>query len=154
MTSFIRMQSPFGELELVGDEDELLAISFTPNFAPGAVAKKTPVLKRAESQLLEYFAGKRKHFDLPLKVAGTPFERAVWRELAAIPYGKTVTYGEIARAIGNPKACRAVGMANHRNRLPIVIPCHRVIGSGGKLTGYAGGLPVKEYLLNLERGIN
>lgn len=154
MTSFIRMQSPFGELELVGDEDELLAISFTPDFAPGAVEKKTPVLKRAESQLLEYFAGKRKHFDLPLKLAGTPFERAVWRELAAIPYGKTVTYGEIARAIGNPKACRAVGMANHRNRLPIVIPCHRVIGSGGKLTGYAGGLPVKEYLLNLERGIN
>lgn len=154
MNSFIRMQSPLGELELVGDREELLAISFTRNFAPGAVEKKTPVLERTESQLHEYFAGKRKSFDLPLKLAGTPFERAVWRELAAIPYGKTVTYGEVAKAIGNPKACRAVGMANHRNRLPIVIPCHRVIGSGGKLTGYAGGLPVKEYLLNLEREIN
>jgi methylated-DNA-[protein]-cysteine S-methyltransferase len=149
MISFIRMQSPLGELELVSDQEELLAISF-----PGAVEKKTPVLERTESQLREYFAGKRKRFDLPLKLTGTPFELAVWRELAAIPYGKTVTYGEVAKAIGNPKACRAVGMANHRNRFPVVISCHRVIGSDGKLTGYAGGLPAKIFLLNLESGIN
>ena len=99
----------------------------------------------------EYFAGKRTSFDLPLEPEGTPYRKKVWQVLTEIPYGQTMTYGEIARRTGNPQASRAVGGANHHNPIPIVIPCHRVIGAGGKLTGYAGGLPRKEFLLALER---
>ncbi len=98
-----------------------------------------------------YFAGEREEFDLPLAPEGTPFQQEVWRRLCAIPYGETISYGELARRIGNPQASRAVGLANGSNPIPIVIPCHRVIGSNGKLTGYGGGLPIKEKLLALER---
>ena len=103
------------------------------------------------SQLNEYFAGTRKSFDLPLKFDGTEFQNRVWRELQNIPYGKTISYKELAEKTGNIKACRAVGMANNKNPLPIIIPCHRVVGSNGKLTGYAGGLEVKKFLLELEQ---
>ena len=111
----------------------------------------SPLLLEAERQLSEYFAGNRKTFDLPLKPEGTVFQRAVWNALCAIPYGETRSYGEIAAQIGAPKACRAVGMTNHRNPLPILIPCHRVIGADGSLTGYGGGLDKKRFLLELER---
>jgi len=103
------------------------------------------------SQLDSYFAGGLKQFDLPLAPEGTPFQLKVWQRLCEIPYGETMSYGELARRIGNPNASRAVGLANGANPIPIVIPCHRVIGSNGKLTGYGGGLPIKEKLLALER---
>ena len=105
----------------------------------------------ATIQLDEYFQGKRTTFSLPFKLTGTPFQLAVWKELQNIPYGKTTSYKEIAQKINKPKACRAVGMANNKNPLPIIIPCHRVIGSNGKLIGYAGGLKLKNYLLELEK---
>ena len=105
---------------------------------------------KAKTELTEYFAGQRKSFDLPLEPKGTAFQQSVWRALCEIPYGETVSYGQIAERIGNKKACRAVGMANNRNPIAIIIPCHRVIGAGGKLTGYAGGLDKKEFLLELE----
>ena len=104
----------------------------------------------AARQLSEYFSGARTEFDLPLAPEGTEFQRTVWRRLQDIPYGETIAYGELARRVGNPKASRAVGAANGANRIPIVIPCHRVIAANGKLTGFGGGLPIKEALLSLE----
>jgi len=112
--------------------------------------RETKVIKQAAAQLTEYFAGKRKVFDLPLEFRGTDFQKSVWEALLEIPWGETKTYGEIAKRIGNPKAQRAVGMANNRNPIAVICPCHRVIGQDGSLTGYAGGLGRKEYLLKLE----
>ncbi len=109
-----------------------------------------PLLQEAARQLAAYFAGRLRRFELPLRPAGTPFEQRVWAALREIPYGQVRSYGAIAARIGSPKAARAVGRANHGNPLPIVIPCHRVIGASGALTGYGGGLPIKEYLLRLE----
>ena len=106
----------------------------------------------AKRQLAAYFAGQLTAFDLPLAPAGTPFQRRVWDELRRVPHGQTVSYGELARRIGQPNACRAVGLANGRNPLSIIVPCHRVVGANGKLIGYAGGMPRKEALLALERG--
>lgn len=112
--------------------------------------KESSLIKNAYRQLVEYFNKQRKTFDLPLAPEGTEFQMKVWKALSDIPYGKTRSYKEIAIAIGNPKAVRAVGMANNKNPIPIIIPCHRVIGSDGKLVGYGGGLEIKEYLLKLE----
>ena len=112
---------------------------------------ETPLLKEAFAQLNEYFTGTRTEFHLPLAPQGTPFQQAVWKTLCTIPYGETRSYLQIAQLIGNPKACRAVGMANHKNPIGIIIPCHRVIGKNGKLTGYAGGLDKKANLLLLEQ---
>lgn len=143
------IETPIGPLTLQADEAAVTAIRF------GAVGAQdaSPLLDAAEAQLREYFAGARRTFDLPLAPHGTAFQQRVWMVLRAIPYGETRTYGELAAAIGSPNASRAVGMANHRNPIPIVIPCHRVIGANGTLTGYAGGLEVKRKLLALE-GIN
>ena len=117
----------------------------------GFAVAETPLIKKAAAQLSEYFAGKRTKFDLPLAPPGTEFQRAAWRALETIPFGETRCYGDIAAQIGNPKACRAVGMANNRNPIVIIIPCHRVIGRDGSLTGYGGGLDIKQYLLDLEK---
>lgn len=114
--------------------------------------KETVLLKDAGNQLQEYFVGKRKKFVLPFKPTGTEFQKKVWRALQTIPYSETRSYGEVAKMIENPKAVRAIGMANNRNPISIFIPCHRVIGADGKLVGYGGGLDIKKYLLNLERG--
>jgi len=114
------------------------------------VRKETVLIKKAAAQLDEYFCGKRKVFELPLVLHGTVFQVRVWNALKKIPFGKTRSYGEIAAMIGNPKACRAVGMANNRNPVAIIVPCHRVIGSDGSLTGYGGGLELKRNLLKLE----
>lgn len=119
-----------------------------PDPSPEALA----LWEKARGELAEYFAGGRRSFDLPLRAAGTPFQRAVWAELLKIPYGETRTYGELARAVGRPSAARAVGGACHVNPICILIPCHRVIGAGGALTGFAGGIEVKRSLLELERG--
>ena len=117
---------------------------------PRIMCRGTPLLAEARRQLLAYLAGELREFNLPLSPAGTQFQRQVWEELRKVPYGGTVSYGELARRVGRPKAARAVGQANHNNPIPIIIPCHRVVGSGGALTGYAGGLEIKEKLLRLE----
>lgn len=136
-------------LYLVATETHLINIQFTQ--PQKALLQTTELLSMATIQLDEYFQGKRTTFSLPFKLTGTPFQLAVWKELQNIPYGQTTSYKEIAQKINKPKACRAVGMANNKNLLPIIIPCHRVIGSNGKLIGYAGGLKLKNYLLELEK---
>lgn len=113
--------------------------------------KVTPLLEKAAVQISEYLAGERKEFALPLTLEGSEFAMKVWREMATIPFGEVRTYGELAQAIGRPGAARAVGQACNRNPIPIIVPCHRVVGAGGRLTGYAGGLGLKERLLELER---
>lgn len=113
--------------------------------------KETPLLKEAHRQLMEYFEKKRKNFELPLMPEGTDFQKKVWEALRTIPYGETRSYGEIARQIGNEKACRAVGGANNKNPIMIFIPCHRVIGADGSMVGFGGGLPAKKYMLKLEK---
>ena len=135
-------------LYLVATETHLINIQFTQ--PQKALLQTTELLSMATIQLDEYFQGKRTTFSLPFKLTGTPFQLAVWKELQNIPYGQTTSYKEIAQKINKPKAYRAVGMANNKNPLPIIIPCHRVIGSNGKLIGYAGGLKLKNYLLELE----
>lgn len=112
--------------------------------------RETPLLREAKSQLDAYFAGQLKEFSLPLAPQGTDFQMKVWKALSTIPYGKVITYGQLAEKIGNVKASRAVGMSNSKNPLPVIIPCHRVIGTGGKLVGYTGGLDIKEKLLQIE----
>ena len=136
-------------LYLVATETHLINIQFTQ--PQKALLQTTELLSMATIQLDEYFHGKRTTFSLPFKLTGTPFQLAVWKELQNIPYGQTTSYKEIAQKINKPKAYRAVGMANNKNPLPIIIPCHRVIGSNGKLIGYAGGLKLKNYLLELEK---
>jgi methylated-DNA-[protein]-cysteine S-methyltransferase len=148
------IESPIGDLLLAGDADGLSYIGF-----PKGSMRREPEsdwifnekpLEDARRQLSEYFAGERRRFDLSLRLSGTDFQVSVLQALQEIPYGETVSYGEIARRIGRPKAVRAVGAANGRNPLPIVVPCHRVIGSTGDLTGFGGGLDTKEALLRLE----
>lgn len=149
--------SPVGPLTLIADETALVAVLW-PDDAPGRVrlehrparSGESTLLDRVAAQLDEYFAGTRTEFDLPLAPRGTQFQLEVWRALETIPYGETMTYGELATSIGRPTAARAVGNANRRNPLSIVVPCHRVIGSTGALTGFAGGLGTKEQLLDME----
>lgn len=154
-TSYTQMESPVGPLLLAADDRGLREILFVngrhhPKPDPEWI-EDDALLKETMRQLRSYFAGKLEAFDLPLAPEGTPFQLDVWRRLCEIPYGQTTSYGELARRIGNPNASRAVGLANGSNPIPIIIPCHRVIGSNGKLTGYGGGLPIKEKLLALER---
>ena len=151
---YSHMDSPIGRLLLAGDETGLTLISFPAGSRarqaePGWKRRDAP-FDGAKRQLDDYFQGRLTVFDLDLAPRGTPFQLKVWRTLQKIPYGKTTTYGELARRIGRPEASRAVGAANGANPLPIVIPCHRVVGSTGKLTGFGGGLPTKAALLKLE----
>ena len=150
---YTTFESPVGELTLAGDERALRALYFPgrARHSDGLVRAAEPFASAVE-QLGEYFEGARARFELPLDPRGRPFDRAVWALLAEIPYGETRSYGELARALGRPDRARAVGAANARNPLPIVLPCHRVIGSDGSLTGYGGGLDLKRALLALERG--
>lgn len=131
-------------------EGEALTALYLPCRPMGPAGTETPLLKRGREELLEYFRGKRRDFDLPLAPKGTLFQQKVWSELAKIPYGTVTTYGELAIRVGSPRACRAVGQANHSNPLPIFLPCHRVVGKKGALTGYAGGVELKQWLLRLE----
>lgn len=149
MFYFCKYQFENISLYLVATETHLINIQFTQ--PQKALLQTTELLSMATIQLDEYFQGKRTTFSLPFKLTGTPFQLTVWKELQNIPYGKTTSYKEIAQKINKPKAYRAVGMANNKNPLPIIIPCHRVIGSNGKLIGYAGGLKLKNYLLELEK---
>jgi methylated-DNA-[protein]-cysteine S-methyltransferase len=142
------VETPLGTLWLAGDDDSLRRISY--DRLPGPPSS-SPVLSEATAQLEAYFDGRLERFELPLAAEGTDFQRRVWAAVAAIPYGTTTTYSAIAAGIGSPTACRAVGAANGRNPLPIVVPCHRVLGAAGGLTGYGGGLDRKRALLDLER---
>jgi methylated-DNA-[protein]-cysteine S-methyltransferase len=155
LTHFAQIESPVGPLLLTADATGLRTIEFVNGRRPArpdpAWQENPEALKEPIRQLRAYFAGELESFDLPLSPAGTKFQLDVWKSLCDIPYGETISYGELARRIGNPNASRAVGLANGSNPIPIVIPCHRVIGSDGKLTGYGGGLPIKETLLALER---
>jgi methylated-DNA-[protein]-cysteine S-methyltransferase len=149
--------SPVGPLLLAGNRDGLRFLSFGVGSRPRAIdpswaADTTGVLTGVRKELDEYFAGRLKQFSTPLAFEGTPFQHQVWSELCRIPYGETISYLELANRIRNPKAVRAVGMANGANPIAIIVPCHRVIGSNGSLTGFGGGLPTKRALLELERG--
>lgn len=149
-----KVDSPIGDILIAGDDDAIAMLGRISEGDPGgewAPVDRFGAIKEAAQQLDAYWAGELFDFDLPLAPQGTPFQHKVWGALRAIPYGTTATYGEIARSIGSPTACRAVGAANGRNPIAIVVPCHRVIGANGKLTGYAGGLDMKEQLLGHER---
>lgn len=162
MTFSCRIESLVGPLTVVSDESAVTAIRFDED-ASGAAALASSdgsdrflsgqpeVLRQAVRELREFFAGERRIFTVPVAPEGTPFQQEVWKALQAIPYGATCSYRDIARAVGRPAACRAVGMANHCNPVPIIIPCHRVVGADGRLTGYAGGLEIKSRLLRLEQ---
>ena len=152
---YSHLTSPVGTLLLVSGEAGLARISFPRNGHPSQPQtewqRDDTALREVSSQLRAYFAGELESFHLKLAPDGTSFQKRVWKELLKIPYGETISYGQLARRMGNPNASRAVGLANGSNPIPIIIPCHRVIGSNGKLTGYGGGLPVKEKLLGLEK---
>ena len=146
-------QTPIGELLLIGHETALTQISFPGTWTEQDISDHLldkSKFTQATIQLDEYFKGERQSFNVPLDLIGTPFQKQVWEQLSYIPYGTTTNYGEIAKSINNPKASRAVGMANGKNPIPIIIPCHRVIGKDGTLTGFGGGLDIKQQLLNLE----
>lgn len=142
--------TPVGKL-CIGEEDDSITRVTWSKVPQEYIQEETELILNCKIQLEEYFAGNRKQFDLPLAPKGTDFQKRVWKALTDIPYGETRTYGEIAAAVGSPKAARAVGMANNKNPIGIIIPCHRVVGVDGKLVGYAGGMEKKEWLLNLEQ---
>ena len=143
-------RSPIGVIEILGTEQGLTAVNFVRR-RPREANTLEPALRAALVQIDEYFRGKRREFSLVLNLEGTDFQKKAWQQLVRIPYGRTATYAEVAAAVGRPEAARAVGQANHRNPISIIVPCHRVIGSGGRLVGYGGGLWRKEWLLAHER---
>ncbi|WP_020470709.1 methylated-DNA--[protein]-cysteine S-methyltransferase [Zavarzinella formosa] len=152
-TRLMFVPSPLGDVRITSD-----GVALTSLYLPGHgrteatdIEDADDVLQETARQLTAYFAGKLREFDLPLSLAGTPFQQKVWEELTRIPFGETISYAELARRVGNSNAFRAVGLANGRNPVSIIVPCHRVIGSNGKLTGYGGGLPTKEWLLKHEQ---
>ncbi len=139
--------TPAGFITVTADEEALLSVEFRKN----GTTSKNKITELAKNEINLYFSGKLKCFTVPYKMSGTDFQIKVWTALTEIPYGETASYEDIAKAIGSPKACRAVGMANNKNRLPIIIPCHRVIGKDGSLTGYASGTDIKRILLDTEK---
>ena len=151
------MNSPVGKIEIIEENEKLIELNIyneeRNEKKNNIIEEDTRLLLEVEKQLKEYFKGKRTKFEIPLNPKGTEFMKKVWKELLKIPYGETRTYKEIAKKTGNSKASRAVGMANNKNPIPIIIPCHRVIGSNNKLVGYALGLDMKKYLLDLERKV-
>lgn len=144
------METPVGPLTILEDLHGICGIHFGDERSADIIMEETPLLAEAKRQLNEYFSGVRKEFHLPLSINGTLFQKTVWKALCTIPYGETRTYGQVAVQIGNPRGGRAIGMANHNNPIAIVVPCHRVLGANGALTGYAGGLHIKRALLELE----
>lgn len=151
MKNIVFYPSKIGMLEICCSETHLTSIKFITENSEKKKSKPNKLNNLTIVQIDEYLNGKRKIFDLPLAPQGTDFQKKVWNELTKIPYGSTKSYKEIAQNIGNPQAARAIGMANNKNPLPIIIPCHRVIGSNGKLIGYRGGLNIKQNLLNIEK---
>src|SRR5438045_1855868 len=156
-TIYTTLDSPIGELLLVGDDRMLHRLSMQAGLHPIGISprweRREAAFEEISEQLTEYFAGRRDRFDVELGLSGNPFELRLWRALLEIPYGTTVSYGQLARTIGQPAAARAVGLANARNPVAVIVPCHRVIGADGTLTGYGGGLERKRFLLDLEGGV-
>jgi methylated-DNA-[protein]-cysteine S-methyltransferase len=154
MTLYTTVDSPIGELLLSGDGQALHGLwmqdGLRPSRPPAGARRDAAAFAAVAAQLAEYFAGERTTFALALAMDGTPFQRLVWQELRRIPYGETISYGELARRVGKPDAARAVGLANGRNPISVIVPCHRVIGANGSLTGFGGGLERKRMLLELE----
>ena len=150
---YTTIDSPIGELLLAGDEEGLRRVSMSPFSVASDWTRDDEFFGDACGQLEQYFRGERREFDLPLKLDGNSFELSVWDALREIPYGETTSYGKVARSLGHPDAPRAVGAANGRNPVAIIVPCHRVIGANGSLTGYGGGLERKRFLLDLEAGV-
>jgi len=145
-------KSPVGILEITSDDRAITEVYILKEFPAKMQTSANPIIIEACKQFDEYFAGKRQEFNLPLSPqGGTPFQQTVWKQLQEIPYGKTISYAQLAQAINNPKACRAVGSANGKNPISIIIPCHRVIAADGSLGGYASGLVIKKQLLDLEK---
>ena len=153
MKKLLVMDAPIGKLTLIEENKELICLDFGEAIIKDIPREETEFLKEVKNQLAEYFEGRRQSFDVNLNPKGTEFQKKVWNNLLTIPYGETASYKKIAILSGNEKASRAVGMANNRNPIPIIIPCHRVVGSTGKMVGYGGGLEIKEYLLELEEKI-
>lgn len=150
--NIVFLDTPIGRLAISGQEGLLTGLHFESDPLPArARQEETPLLREAAAQLRAYFGGSLRRFELPLAPGGTPFMLRAWEALRAVPYGETASYGQIAARLGNPGAARAVGLANNRNPIPIIIPCHRVVGANGQLTGYRGGLGAKRLLLELER---
>lgn len=149
MKTYVVNESPVGAYTIGYDGDVIVSV----HFGAAEESAPSPVALEAERQLAQYFAGERKVFDLPIRMDGTEFQRKVWRALCDIPYGEVRTYGEIARAVGNPRACRAIGGANHKNPICIIVPCHRVVAANG-IGGYGEGIGIKKYLLELEGGLS
>ena len=147
------IDSPIGKIEIIEENEKITELNIYNEKKNNIIEKDTKLLLETQKQLKEYFEGKRTKFEIPLNPKGTEFMKKVWKELLKIPYGEVRTYKEIAEKVGNSKASRAVGMANNKNPIPIIIPCHRVIGSNNKLVGYALGLDMKKYLLDLERKV-
>ena len=163
MTYYSILKTPLGDVTLVANETELTGLYFVnhrhmPEARDGwTLNKKHPVLQKAEKELTEYFAGKRDSFSVPVNLGGTAFQKRIWKEIAAIPFGKTISYSELAKKAGWPKAVRAAGAATGRNPVSVIVPCHRVMGKNNSMTGYGGGLERKQQLLaleNVELGIN
>ena len=150
MKYFFTYKTTIGNITIAEEDNHIIMIKFKEDVG-SAIKKETPLIKEAINQLSQYFEGKRQTFDLPLRSDGTDFQQKVWAALQRIPYGQVWSYKRLAEEIGNPKACRAVGMANNRNPISIVVPCHRVIGSDGSLVGYASGIENKRWLLELEQ---
>lgn len=146
--NFAVIESVIGNLKIIEENQKIIEIKFV---SEKIIEPKTNFLKLVKLELEEYFRGERKKFSFEIEIRGTEFQRRVYKELMNIPYGKTKSYKEIAKLVGNEKAVRAVGGANNKNKIPIIIPCHRVIGSNGNLVGYAGGIDIKQKLLNLEK---
>jgi len=149
--TYFTYNTEHGKITIVSDGEAITQIKHEGKLMPECEKEETALIKQAAEELKEYFSGKRRYFDVPIKLNGTDFHRSVWEALIKIPYGETRTYKQVAESIGRPKASRAVGQANNRNPIWIIIPCHRVIGASGKLTGYDGGVEMKEKLLELER---
>ncbi|XGA80962.1 methylated-DNA--[protein]-cysteine S-methyltransferase [Halomonas sp. CH40] len=150
-TAYFTAPAPFGVIRLEGHDEGITSIYFDQEGSALNAVESHPLLERCWEQLEAFFKGQRQAFDIPLAAEGTPFQQQVWAALREIPFGETASYGAIASALGKPTASRAVGMANGRNPLPIIVPCHRVIGANGQLTGYSGGLACKRWLLEHEQ---
>ena len=145
------LRTPLGQIKITADDNAVNSILFVFDDTEMEEENINPVVTQCKIELAEYFAGRRKEFDVPIQQEGTEFQKSVWDELMKISYGKTVSYNDIAKALGNVKSIRAVGAANGKNQISIIVPCHRVIGSDGSLTGYAGGLWRKKWLLDHEK---
>ncbi|MEE0451757.1 methylated-DNA--[protein]-cysteine S-methyltransferase [Peptacetobacter sp.] len=151
MINYFCYDTEIGRIKISEKDEKIIGLGFSDYKKENEIEKETDAIRKTYLQLKEYLSGKRKNFDIEIEMIGTEFQKKVWKELLNIPYGETRSYKDIAIAIGNEKACRAVGNANNKNPIAIIVPCHRVVGSNGSMTGYAGGLNIKEKLLKIEK---